>query len=195
MGWPEADEFSILVYLRVSSFWAPSGCFPGTRASRVFSGGFIGMWRCQPCLKGAAGLPGEMMQFERRRDQRTGFGYNVFKGLLDWVTVGETSLKNLSYCLVMQVRSLCEKAKEILMQENNVQVSFCAYYFPLEFFLCQTMTILWQSTNWLWGNLGLNARPKMSHWPSYIPLEVIKQHNVADPDECLWILWGGKNSQ
>jgi hypothetical protein len=31
----------------------------------------------------AAGLPGEMMQFERRRDQRTGFGYNVFKGLLD----------------------------------------------------------------------------------------------------------------
>jgi len=31
----------------------------------------------------AAGLPGEMMQFERRRDQSTGFSYNVFKGLLD----------------------------------------------------------------------------------------------------------------
>jgi hypothetical protein len=31
----------------------------------------------------AAGLPGKMMRFERRRDQRTGFGYNVFKGLLD----------------------------------------------------------------------------------------------------------------
>jgi hypothetical protein len=66
-----------------------------------------------------------MMQFQRRRDQRTGFTYNIFKGLLDCVTVGETSLKILSYCLVMQVRSLCEKAKEILMQENNVQPVKC----------------------------------------------------------------------
>lgn len=52
MGWLEVDEFSVLDYFRVSSFWAPSGCFPGTRPSRVFSGGFIDMRQCQPCLKG-----------------------------------------------------------------------------------------------------------------------------------------------
>jgi hypothetical protein len=149
MGWPEADEFFSLVYFRVSSFWAPSGCFPATRASRVCSGGFIGMWQCQPCLKGQQDCEAKWCSL-KGGDQSTGFSYNVFKGLLDWVTVGGTSLTNLSYCLVMQVRSLCEKAKEILMQENNVQVFFCAYCLPLEFLLCQTMTILWQSTNLLW---------------------------------------------
>jgi hypothetical protein len=44
--------------------------------------------------------------------------------------------------MMMQVRSLCEKAKEILMQENNVQVFFfffCAYYHFLEIVLSMTL--------------------------------------------------------
>jgi hypothetical protein len=45
---------------------------------------------------------------------------------------------------MMQVRSLCEKAKEILMQENNVQVFFfffffCAYCHFLEIVLSMTL--------------------------------------------------------
>jgi hypothetical protein len=45
--------------------------------------------------------------------------------------------------MMMQVRSLCEKAKEILMQENNVQVFFffffCAYCHLLEIVLSMTL--------------------------------------------------------
>jgi hypothetical protein len=44
--------------------------------------------------------------------------------------------------MMMQVRSLCEKAKEILMQENNVQVFFfffCAYCHFLEIVLSMTL--------------------------------------------------------
>jgi hypothetical protein len=108
------------------------------------------MRQCQPCLKGQQDYQAIWCSLKvgatKGHDSVT-MSSRACQTESGW---GETSLKILSFCLVMQVRSFCEKAKEILMQENNVQVFFCAYCLLLEFLLCQTMTILWQSTNWSW---------------------------------------------